>query len=380
MTRRPNLRLRALSALLAVVAASAALPGASAAATCQAWSGPPPAIGDEWSGFRDVVTLSDCRALAVGTFRDAGTERALIERWNGTRWTIVEAPDFGGTQEGLDAVSAVNGRDVWAVGAVVTGGGEDRPLALHWDGTSWTRISAPATGDSKFYDVDVIATDDVWAVGKRNIGGDEQLLIEHWNGVKWKVVPTPLDDTPGAVLIGVDAGGPGNVWAVGHILDGLQGEPLTMRWNGTEWRVKPAPTINDEYHELSDVVTISGKKAWAVGTTGGAIQESILLRWNGSAWKAVAHPEPGNDGTHLNALDATSASNVWAVGQTCELGVGCDSLVLHFDGTKWTALPSATAGTGSRFLGIDASSPTNVWAVGNASQVSGFTPFAVHCC
>jgi hypothetical protein len=356
------------------------LPGAPTAATCQSWGGRPPSIGDEWSTLHDVAVITPCRAFAVGTYRNAGSERALIERWNGERWSIVDLPDFGVTHDGLQGVAAAATNDVWAVGAALTGAFADRPLILRWQGGPWTRIPAPATGESKLYAVDVVAADDVWAVGQRHDDADvEQPLIERWNGRRWKVVPTP-ELPAGGALYAVDASGPNVAWAVGRREVGGQLVPLTMRWNGTTWRVVPAPTIDDtDYHELHGVATISRTRAWAVGNSGGMGNRDLLFRWNGSAWKVVPHPEGEGDG-QLAAIEATAPRNVWAVGVACDLSDRCDSRVLHFDGSGWTVLPSATLGDGSQFNGIGASSSTDVWAVGSTSAPSTFTPFAVHCC
>ena len=379
MRRRTTVRARSLLALVMAAASLVALPSPSVAATCQAWSGQPPAIGNEWSGLNDVAVISACRAFAVGIYRHDDVERALIERWNGTKWSIVDLPDFGAAHDGLQGVAAASANDVWAVGTAITETFRDRPLILRWQGKGWTQIPTPGTGESKLYAVDVVAPDDIWVVGQRRIDGTQQPLIERWNGVKWKVIPTP-ELASGGSLYAVDASGRDSAWAVGSREVGEQLVPLTMRWNGTRWSVRPAPTIDDEdFHELHGVVTISSSKAWAVGNTGGTGYRDLLYRWNGTEWKVVAHPETSGGG-QLRAIEATSATNIWAVGTACDLSDRCDSRVLHFDGSRWRVHPSATFGDGSRFNGIGASSPTNAWAVGSTSAPSTYTPFAVHCC
>lgn len=379
MHRRPFVRARSLLALIATAASLVALPSPSIAAACQSWSGQTPAIGNEWSRLHDVSVISPCKAFAVGTYRHDDVERALIERWNGTKWSIVDLPDFGAAHDGLQGVAAVSANDVWAVGNVITETSRDRPLILRWQGKSWTQIPTPATGESRLYAVDVVAPDDIWAVGQRRVDGTDQPLIERWNGVRWKVVPTP-ELSSGGSLYAVDASGPNSAWAVGRREVGGRTVPLTMWWNGTRWRVRPAPTIDDEdSHELTGVVLISRSKAWAVGYTGGMGYRDLLFRWNGTEWKVAPHPETSGGG-QLRAIEATSASNIWAVGMACDLSDRCDSRVLHFDGSRWRVQPSATFGDGSQLFGIDASSPTNVWAVGSTFALSTSTPFAVHCC
>jgi hypothetical protein len=82
-------------------------------------------------------------APAFGTSRPpraAGAGPAsepLILHWNGTAWrrTSIPLPANGGQ---LIAVSAVSGRNAWAVGCTKTFANlAARPLVLHWNGTAW---------------------------------------------------------------------------------------------------------------------------------------------------------------------------------------------------------------------------------------------------
>ena len=66
-------------------------------------------------------------------------------RWNGTKWSKVASPNPGGTTSAIDdgtlcGVSADSATVAWAVGHYFnpTTGAEET-LALHWNGTSWSR-------------------------------------------------------------------------------------------------------------------------------------------------------------------------------------------------------------------------------------------------
>jgi hypothetical protein len=74
---------------------------------------------------------------------------------------------------------------------------------------------------------------------------------------------------------------------------------------------------------------ISGKNAWAVGVTGGAT--ALILHWNGTIWKQVASASPGT----LHGVVATPATNAWAVGQTEPRRDVYKILLLHWNGTTW---------------------------------------------
>jgi hypothetical protein len=46
----------------------------------------------------------------------------------------------------------------------------------------------------------------------------------------------------------------------------------------------------------------------------GTARNSLILHWNGTKWAQVASPNPGPS-NFLYAVAASSASNAWAVGQ-----------------------------------------------------------------
>jgi hypothetical protein len=308
--------------------------------------------------------------------------RTLIERWNGERWTIVEGPTLDFPGHYLEGVAAIATDDVWAVGTRYTDTFEDRPFVIHWNGDAWSVVPTPAVGEAQLVEIDAVGPNDIWAVGHTS-GGDEHPLIEHWNGTRWRVIPAADLGTDEGTLYGVGARVANDVWAVGRRSDGVNpSRPLTMRWNGTAWKVRSAPSINDEGHDLYDVVAISRTNAWAVGTSFGTDTASVLLHWNGTKWKATDHPDagdPGRDG--LNGIAATSAANVWAVGRACDASNACASLVLHWDGSAWTVQPSASPPDSTSLFGIAASSSSDVWAVGNTRLLGeDAEPFAVHCC
>ena len=105
-----------------------------------------------------VSAVSASDAFAVGT--EGNNLYALIERWNGTSWSVMK--NTGSCS--LSAVAAVSGTDVWAVGNC-----QGVEFIEHWNGTAWSVIPAPdppcANGDS-LDGVTAIASTDVWAVGQ----------------------------------------------------------------------------------------------------------------------------------------------------------------------------------------------------------------------
>ena len=119
----------------------------------------------------------------------AGFAGELILHWNGTRWRRVPAPAYSE----LQSVAVTSARDAWAVGDTAAG-----ELILHWNGNSWTRTPGPRIPGAILLSVTASSAASAWAVGYA--GGS---VILHWNGATWKQVPSPR--SAGASLFSVTA-------------------------------------------------------------------------------------------------------------------------------------------------------------------------------
>jgi hypothetical protein len=185
---------------------------------------------------------------AVGSANYPG--RGLIEHWDGSAWIATYLP-FSALLRG---VRALGPDDIWAVGyrynpASIDG---DFTLTLHFDGFTWSRVDSPSPlrnhpeDQNWLTSVAPVASDDVWAVGlTRDLdwGTQDRPLAEHWDGSSWKIVQSP---DPSRWLKndfwGVAAVGANDVWAVGsHGIDPTTDPALAEHWDGTAWHVVPTP-------------------------------------------------------------------------------------------------------------------------------------------
>src|SRR5438132_990015 len=82
-----------------------------------------------------------------------------------------------------------------------------------------------------------------------------------------------------------------------------------------------------------------------------------------ASWTVVSRPNPSGSSLpiELFAVTAVAADDVWAVGQP---GFPWKALILHWQGSAWTAVPNAC---GVPLNGVTAISSTDIWAVGSAS-------------
>jgi hypothetical protein len=121
----------------AMAVGSQPLPGGGTGTLAMRWNGkswarvpspsPAPALSDVLTG---VTVTAQGTAWAVGKVQSTDNgDQALIERWDGSRWTTVPAPALG-FGSGLFAVAASSASNVWAVGKT-TGPSGGIPAALH---------------------------------------------------------------------------------------------------------------------------------------------------------------------------------------------------------------------------------------------------------
>ncbi|HEY3777744.1 MAG TPA: hypothetical protein VGL35_06775 [Rhizomicrobium sp.] len=184
--------------------------------------------------------------------------------------------------------------------------------------------------------VAALASDDVWAVGQfRQFAGTDydQTLAEHWNGTKWKVVPMPSPSLPLAVLAGVAATGPHDIWAVGYEQAvGQSYRTLIEHWDGNAWTI-----VEDGSNQgwLTSVVALGPSDVWAAGSTD-YIGSGLVEHWDGHSWT----PTLLADSVFLRGIAATTGNDIWVVGQHARNGDGDHTFAAHFDGTRWTRVPT----------------------------------------
>ena len=282
-------------------------------------------------------------------------------------WRVVSAPSPGqsATLSGVDAVAA---NDVWAVG-YSTVNPHDVTLIEHWNGQEWSVIPSPnsGAGTNQLAGVAAVAADDVWAVGRYDRGTALWgTLIEHWDGSAWSIVPSP--NAAGSNLLwGVTAVAANDAWAVGVADD----RTLALHWDGSAWTIVPTPNAGSDSNVLLGVTAVAANDVWAVGrynNTGLFWLQTLVLHWDGSAWSIVPSPNTQYGANVLYSVAAVAANDVWAVG----MGNGWP-LTEHWSGGAWSIVPSPPNGNNQHDLfGVAAASSGDVWAVGRVRDISSY--------
>jgi hypothetical protein len=241
--------------------------------------------------------------------------KTVVEHWNGSSWTKLKTPSPG-VADYLTGIAAVSANDVWAVGYEWISNFTELPLLLHYNGTAWKIFNTSQLQFGQVSSVFARSTNDVWAVGWTGQLPNVNALALHWNGTTLTRVSFPTEAGGSIVLKSVSGGASNDVWAVGNYeFFGLNGNlSLSARsyhWDGSRWN---AVTVGlSGYSFLGSVAAIATDDVWAVGE--GMVfpqlnEFDVTFHWDGTKWSNVLNPEQGV----LNSISASSSSDVWAVG------------------------------------------------------------------
>src|SRR6266536_3281265 len=302
------------------------------------------------------------------------------------QWSLVPSSDRSqlyGEIDSLNSVAALGSAGQWAVGSWLQypDAYVYRRLVQHWDGTSWSIVS-PASFPGVLYGVVALGPNDVWAVGTENYPG--RGLIEHWDGTTWTATYLRF----AALLRGVAAVGPRDIWAVGQRYgrsNPFGDTTLTLHFNGRVWSVVPSPSPlsgnSTDQNWLTSVSALAANDVWAVGRDGnhdgGPLDQTLVEHWNGARWTVVPSPNPGgaSNDNDLWGVAAVAPGDVWAVG-----GVGAflnpqfsTPLALRWDGSSWTqtGIPAPAVG---ELLGV-AAEPAGAGVSGVGDTVKPAQPY-----
>lgn len=303
------------------------------------------------AGINDVWAVGK---ITANQSAGPGQNETLIEHWDGFSWNRTASPSPAvGTSptNSLMGVAAVSPIDVWAVGA--SGAGSNKALVEHYNGVVWSVVPAPTPGTaSSLWGVSATGLSDVWAVGSTSdpSGIYSQGLVEHWNGTKWDVIPDA--SPPRSSLSSVTVLSPTDVWAVGfYAVPDWPFQTFTEHWDGTRWTsvagLGQIGGVNGS--GFYGVAGAASNDVWGVGVFGvvnGAMP--LVAHWNGSRWTQFAAPGAGpSPNGVLNGVAVVAANDVWAVGNYATT-TDRDTLPLieHWDGTTWTVSPPPSGATG----------------------------------
>jgi len=346
--------------------------------------------GEQYGGLRGVTCLASSGCWAAGWWGGAAGMQALLERWDGTAWTLAApAAASAGASPALNDVACASASRCWAVGTYAPAG-TSQPLIETWDGSAWTlapAASPTASQSAALTGVACPAATTCVAVGAyaTTFTGTSQALIETWDGAAWSAA-SPSGGSPGTSveLARVSCASRTTCYAAGSAAPPAgAGQALVEAWDGNSWSsaggVAPGGTTSSRLA----AVACDADGCWAAGSevTGAGFAVGLAERLVTGTWTPVPTAEP--QGQEVNALSSVACASP---GPFC-VSVGshsteasAETLVESWRGGAWSAVASPSAGGSmNSFLnGVACASATACWAVGEAEPTSnGVSPTSI---
>lgn len=316
------------------------------------------------------VTSGFCAAAVATSSIDTvgpGDPSVLVRRTPHGAWT---APPNAGSGF-LTSISCTSAAFCLALGSP---SGAER-----WNGTSWSEVSAPDLFDPNsggLETVTCLSPTSCMAVGSTKHGLKSQALATAWNGSTWQTLsPAKPAGSRTSRLAGVSCTSGMRCVAAGYYLPKGRSSyrALVETWNGTSWTIdSPHMRVSNDF---PDHVSVSCATASACMATWGADFEGIARWWNGHSWTAPAFAGPEPRQRSVLGVSCTSATSCTAAGSSLR-SAGFSPLTEDWNGTRWSVsgAPNPAIGTGA-FNAISCTSATTCTAVGSNARIES-VPFA----
>ena len=334
----------------------------------------PNSITDIDAELNDVSCASDASCMAVGSTVNVDPGTPLVERWNGSAWTIQKLP-AGARSSSFNAVSCPTPSVCAAVGSYTVNSGQFQAVASVASNGQWSieRVIPPGAFDSSLSGVSCASITDCVAVGYYQLEANSAPIpfAEVWIGTAWsiQVIPVPASDAS-AALGRVSCGSTNACITVGSYTPPGSNEPqpLAEGWNGATWESEnPAAQPGGTFASLDGISCESATVCTAVGnsgtSTGGHGSDALAEMWTGASWTLLNASSPSNTNNRLTADSCPTATLCVAVG---DKGSGT-ALAEAWNGSTWSS--EQTPAVAARYFdsglnGVSCGSATTCLAVG----------------
>ncbi len=257
--------------------------------------------------------------------------------------------------------------------------------------------NAPGMNQSWLHDLDYLAPDDIWAVGRgygqiTPTNSGHISLALHFDGSQWSVVPTPnpapIPEFTDCVLNAVAALAPDDIWAGGTRIATDEGagyvglHNMVQHWDGTSWQFVDAPIPGSVGLQgvsgdgIYDILALAPDNVWFFGewirinAQSFTFRHALAMHFDGTDFTVDEQfPVVGTNGATILASDAWSPSDIWAVGAAGDgdpAGAN-QSFIFHWDGQQWEHRPSdPIPGVWHTLSDVKVLSPDDVWISGSS--------------
>jgi hypothetical protein len=193
----------------------------------------------------------------------------------------------------------------------------------------------------------------------------------------------------------ISADAANDIWVVGYNPGGLAFTTASYHYNGTTFSPVATPNVGTGSNSLNGVLALAPDNVWAVGYSTATTKpppnqyevptKTLILHYDGTGWSVVPSPNVGPttqyQSNRLLGLTAVSPNDIWAFGSYFSPSGNDDqiTLILHWDGASWSIVPSPNPHSGSPLNDIlwggVVTAPGSVWIVGSEDV---FTTLVLH--
>jgi len=258
----------------------------------------------------------------------AGTGAAQASSATSASWHIVKQVHSGAAGD-FTAVVATGKSSGWAFNGNTLAAPAAKPTAWKRNGSTWTRVSFPGEQGEEVVEARATSPSDVWAFTE--VGPGSRVL--RWNGHTWSVAKDFAFPIGGASVVGRK-----DVWVFGQ--PGINEQLGVWHYNGRRWSHLST--------SLDGGSALSATSAWAFRGT-------AVYHYNGRTWAktSVAKLLPKRLSNDLNdpivtGIYAQSAKSVYAVGNGQAEDEGGPTVILHYNGSRWSKVAQGNFGYGTQ--------------------------------
>jgi hypothetical protein len=319
--------------------------------------------------------------MAAGQTQVSGNQAPLVERFNGSTWSVMPVPmPSGGNGAYFIGVSCTGPAFCAAVGVQYPGAFQQNFAEL-WNGTAWSITATPdrsTSANGSFSGISCVSSTYCLAVGGDTAHGADETVVEQWNGAAWTIVT----DAPSAALqpelTSVSCLSLSFCVAVGASFAGTEA-PFTEVWDGASWTVAATPTVSGAIQTLFSTVSCAlPTMCEAAGfQDNGSASGNLVEQWNGSVWSLQPAPNPQAPGLGSPATVDCIGPTSCVLGGQADRGLGSGpAMVLTYNGASWslgtTPQPGNQSSLADSIHGVSCAAEFFCVAVGEEEDTAGF--------
>ena len=245
---------------------------------------PSPNPGAQRDILTSVAAISDNDVWATGEQMDtAGTWHTLAEHWDGTSWAVVPSADPGAGGNEFFGVHAVSSTSVYAVGAESGSSFPDKALIEHWNGSKWSVLSSPNDSTESLIAYGVTGSDSALTIAG-NRGSDTAPFTTF--AASGAAGSLSLATTPNATgennLYALTTAADGSVYAAGWSVDPATGVYLSEILHGVngQWTIDTTSNPGTGANGFAGIAGVPGGGVWAVGITSNKANNSTFIAYH----------------------------------------------------------------------------------------------------